>query len=141
MLGVEEIRSPGRLKALRLPVDPDDQQVVDVYSCVTRRYLPVNCATGGAQPLVVEQSATEMTARWEGIVALAAGVARIVHALTCAPARARGPAVRQFFRDNRNLGPASALVADTVYAALRRRRMLGHVTPGRTRARSRSRRW
>ncbi len=50
--------------------------------------------------------------------------------------RARAPAdqqLKQFFRDNRSLGPLDrALVADTVYAALRRRRMLEHVTPRAT---------
>ncbi len=49
---------------------------------------------------------------------------------------ARAPAdqqLKQFFRDNRSLGPRDrALVADTVYAALRRRRMLEHVTPRAT---------
>src|SRR5207244_3043497 len=41
--------------------------------------------------------------------------------------------LRQFFRDNRNLGQRDrALIADIVYAALRRRRMLEHVTPGAT---------
>src|SRR5437870_2366157 len=59
----------------------------------------------------------------------------IVHALTVIlPARAPADAqLRQFFRDNRNLGQRDrALIADTVYAALRRRRMLEHVTPGAT---------
>src|SRR5438876_9048837 len=59
----------------------------------------------------------------------------IVHALTVIlPARAPADAqLRQFFRDNRNLGQRDrALVADTVYAALRRRRMLEHVTPRAT---------
>ncbi len=56
----------------------------------------------------------------------------IVHALSVVlPANA--PADRllgQFFRDNKNLGGRDrALVADTVYAALRRRRLLEHVTP------------
>ncbi|HEX7558225.1 MAG TPA: SAM-dependent methyltransferase, partial [Usitatibacter sp.] len=56
----------------------------------------------------------------------------IVHALAVVlPGNA--PADRQlgqFFRDNRNLGSHDrALVADTVYAALRRRRYLEHVTP------------
>ena len=59
----------------------------------------------------------------------------IVHALTVVlPARAPADAqLRTFFRDNKNLGPRDrALVADTVYAALRRRRMLEHVTPAAT---------
>ena len=59
----------------------------------------------------------------------------IVHALTVIlPARAPADAqLRTFFRDNKNLGPKDrALVADTVYAALRRRRMLEHVTPAAT---------
>jgi 16S rRNA (cytosine967-C5)-methyltransferase len=59
----------------------------------------------------------------------------IVHALTIIlPARAPADAqLRMFFRDNKSLGPKDrALVADTVYAALRRRRMLEHVTPGAT---------
>ena len=59
----------------------------------------------------------------------------IVHALTVVlPARAPADTqLRAFFRDNRNLGPRDrALVADTVYAALRRRRMLEHVTPAAT---------
>jgi len=56
----------------------------------------------------------------------------IVHALAVVlPATA--PADRllsDFFRDNRNLGHRDrALIADTVYAALRRRRLLEHVTP------------
>jgi 16S rRNA (cytosine967-C5)-methyltransferase len=56
----------------------------------------------------------------------------IVHALTVIlPARAPADTqLRQFFRDNKNLGQRDrALIADTVYAALRRRRMLEHVTP------------
>src|SRR5438876_9642245 len=59
----------------------------------------------------------------------------IVHALTVIlPARAPADAqLRQFFRDNRNLGSRDrALIADTVYAALRRRRLLEHVTPNAT---------
>src|SRR6478672_13344652 len=59
----------------------------------------------------------------------------IVHALTIVlPARAPADAqLRQFFRDNKNLGHRDrALIADTVYAALRRRRMLEHVTPAAT---------
>ena len=59
----------------------------------------------------------------------------IVNALTVVLA-ARAPAdaqLRQFFRDNRNLGHRDrALVADTVYAALRRRRLLEHLTPNAT---------
>jgi 16S rRNA (cytosine967-C5)-methyltransferase len=59
----------------------------------------------------------------------------IVHALSVVlPGNA--PADRQlgqFFRDNKNLGSRDrALVADTVYAALRRRRYLEHVTPRAT---------
>ena len=56
----------------------------------------------------------------------------IVDALTVVlPARAPADSqLRQFFRDRRSLGPKDrALVADTVYAALRRRRLLEHVTP------------
>ena len=49
---------------------------------------------------------------------------------------AREPAdtqLRQFFRDNKSLGRRDrAIVADTVYAALRRRRLLEHVTPKAT---------
>ncbi len=49
---------------------------------------------------------------------------------------ARSPAdtqLRQFFRDHPQLGQRDrAVVADTVYAALRRRRYLEHVTPGAT---------
>lgn len=59
----------------------------------------------------------------------------IVDALTVVlPARAPADAqLRQFFRDNRNLGQRDrALVADTVYEALRRRRLLEHVTPEAT---------
>ena len=59
----------------------------------------------------------------------------IVQALTVVlPARAPADALlRQFFRDNRSLGQRDrALVADTVYAALRRRRMLEQVTPKAT---------
>ena len=56
----------------------------------------------------------------------------IVHALAVVlPARAPADTqLRQFFRDNPNLGGRDrALVADTVYAVLRRRRLLEHVTP------------
>jgi 16S rRNA (cytosine967-C5)-methyltransferase len=56
----------------------------------------------------------------------------VVHALAVVlPARAPADTqLRQFFRDNANLGGRDrALVADTVYAALRRRRLLEHVTP------------
>ena len=56
----------------------------------------------------------------------------IVHALTVVlPARAPADSqLRQFFRDNRALGNRDrALVADTVYAALRHRRLLEHLTP------------
>ncbi len=56
----------------------------------------------------------------------------IVEALTVVlPARAPADAqLRQFFRDHKNLGHRDrALVADTVYAALRRRRLLEQVTP------------
>jgi len=39
-------------------------------------------------------------------------------------------ALKQFFRDNKSLGPKDrGMVADTVYAALRRRRYLEHITP------------
>jgi len=59
----------------------------------------------------------------------------IVHALTVIlPARTPADAaLKQFFRDHPNLGQRDrALVADTVYAALRRRRLLEHVTPNAT---------
>jgi 16S rRNA (cytosine967-C5)-methyltransferase len=59
----------------------------------------------------------------------------IVHALAAVlPANAPADTqLRQFFRDNKSLGHRDrALVADTVYAALRRRRLLEHVTPGAT---------
>jgi 16S rRNA (cytosine967-C5)-methyltransferase len=59
----------------------------------------------------------------------------IVQALTVVlPARAPADAVLStYFRDNKNLGSRDrALVADTVYAALRRRRLLEHVTPHAT---------
>jgi len=59
----------------------------------------------------------------------------IVNALTVIlPARAPADAqLRIFFRENPKLGQRDrALVADTVYAALRRRRMLEHLTPGAT---------
>ena len=59
----------------------------------------------------------------------------IVHALTIVlPARAPADTqLRQFFRDNKNLGPRDReLIADTVYAALRRRRLLEKVTPHAT---------
>ena len=59
----------------------------------------------------------------------------IVDALTVVlPANAPADSqLRQFFRDHRNLGPRDrGLVADTVYAALRRRRLLEHVTPNAT---------
>ena len=64
-----------------------------------------------------------------------AQVEAIVAALTVIlPARAPADAqLRTFFREHKNLGHRDrALVADTVYAALRRRRMLEHVTPGAT---------
>ncbi|HXF78098.1 MAG TPA: RsmB/NOP family class I SAM-dependent RNA methyltransferase [Usitatibacter sp.] len=56
----------------------------------------------------------------------------IVDALTVIlPARAPADAqLRTFFREHKSLGGRDrALVADVVYAALRRRRMLEHVTP------------
>jgi 16S rRNA (cytosine967-C5)-methyltransferase len=59
----------------------------------------------------------------------------IVSALTVIlPARAPADAqLREFFRENKNLGHRDrGLVADTVYAALRRRRLLEHVTPNAT---------
>ncbi len=59
----------------------------------------------------------------------------IVEALTVIlPARAPADAqLRQYFHEHRNLGHRDrGLVADTVYAALRRRRMLEHVTPEAT---------
>ena len=65
----------------------------------------------------------------------------VVDALTVIlPARAPADAqLRTFFREHKNLGQRDrALIADTVYAALRRRRMLEHVTPQPRRARSRS---
>ena len=59
----------------------------------------------------------------------------IVAALTVILA-ARAPAdaqLRAFFREHRNLGQRDrGLVADTVYAVLRRRRLLEHVTPHAT---------
>ncbi len=59
----------------------------------------------------------------------------IVQALTLIlPARSPADAqMSRFFRDNRSLGQRDrALVADTVYAALRRRRLLEHLTPAAT---------
>jgi 16S rRNA (cytosine967-C5)-methyltransferase len=59
----------------------------------------------------------------------------IVEALTVMlPARAPADAqLRQFFRDHRSLGQRDrALVADTAYTALRRRRLLEHITPHAT---------
>jgi len=56
----------------------------------------------------------------------------IVHALTVIlPARVPADsALKHFFRDNPQLGQRDrGIVADTVYAALRRRRLLEHVTP------------
>jgi 16S rRNA (cytosine967-C5)-methyltransferase len=56
----------------------------------------------------------------------------LVAALTVIlPARSPADAqLRQFFRDHKNLGHRDrAFIADTVYAALRRRRYLEHVTP------------
>ena len=66
VLGVEDIEIPlGRLKALHLRhVDPDDQQVVDVWLGIDQHYLPVKLRYPVARNrLVVEQSATDMTAR------------------------------------------------------------------------------
>jgi len=66
-------------------------------------------------------------------VAIARGqLEAIVDALTVVlPARAPADAqLRTFFREHKSLGQRDrALVADTVYAALRRRRLLEHVTP------------
>jgi 16S rRNA (cytosine967-C5)-methyltransferase len=59
----------------------------------------------------------------------------IVEALTVVlPARAPADAqLRTFFREHKSLGQRDrALLADTVYSALRRRRMLEHVTPHAT---------
>ena len=59
----------------------------------------------------------------------------IVHALSVIlPARAPADQqLRQFFHEHKNFGQRDrALIADTVYAALRRRRMLEHVTPRAT---------
>ena len=59
----------------------------------------------------------------------------IIHALTVIlPARVPADsALKQFFRDHPQLGQRDrGIVADTVYAALRRRRMLEHVTPSAT---------
>ena len=59
----------------------------------------------------------------------------IIHALTVIlPGRAPADSqLRQFFRDNKHLGARDrALIADTVYAALRRRRLLEKVTPNAT---------
>jgi len=59
----------------------------------------------------------------------------IVEALTVMlPARAPADSqLRQFFRDHRSLGQRDrALVADTAYTALRRRRLLEHITPHAT---------
>jgi 16S rRNA (cytosine967-C5)-methyltransferase len=59
----------------------------------------------------------------------------IVQALAVVlPARAPADSqLRQFFHEHKNLGQRDrALVADTVYAALRRRRLLEHVTPHAT---------
>jgi 16S rRNA (cytosine967-C5)-methyltransferase len=59
----------------------------------------------------------------------------LVHALTIVlPLRAPADAtLKQYFRDNRNLGGRDrALIADTVYAVLRRRRTLEAITPEAT---------
>ena len=59
----------------------------------------------------------------------------IVHALSIIlPARQPADvALRQFFREHKHLGQRDrGLIADTVYAALRRRRYLEHVTPEAT---------
>jgi 16S rRNA (cytosine967-C5)-methyltransferase len=59
----------------------------------------------------------------------------IVQALTVIlPARVPADsALKHFFRDNPQLGQRDrGIVADTVYAALRRRRMLEHITPAAT---------
>ena len=59
----------------------------------------------------------------------------IVEVLTLVlPARAPADSqLRDYFREHRNLGVRDrALIADTVYLALRRRRALEHVTPGGT---------
>ena len=59
----------------------------------------------------------------------------IVHALTVIlPARVPADsALKHFFRDNPQLGQRDrGIVADTVYGALRRRRLLEHVTPNAT---------
>jgi 16S rRNA (cytosine967-C5)-methyltransferase len=59
----------------------------------------------------------------------------IIDALTVVlPARAPADAeLSRFFREHKHLGQRDrALVADTVYAALRRRRLMEHVTPNAT---------
>jgi len=59
----------------------------------------------------------------------------IIDALTVVlPARTPADAeLRRFFREHKSLGGRDrALVADTVYAALRRRRLLEHLTPNAT---------
>ncbi len=66
MLGVEEIEIPlGHVRALHLRhVDPEDQQVVDVWLGIDQHYLPVKLRYPVARNrLMVDQSATEMTAR------------------------------------------------------------------------------
>jgi 16S rRNA (cytosine967-C5)-methyltransferase len=59
----------------------------------------------------------------------------LIHALTIVlPLRAPADAtLKQYFRDNRNLGGRDrALIADTIYAVLRRRRTLEAITPHAT---------
>jgi 16S rRNA (cytosine967-C5)-methyltransferase len=103
--------------------------VADVRLGVDHHYLPGSCAIPGEEPAHRQQSAVSIAAEPD---VPRAQLDAIVHALTVV-LPAREPAdqqLKQFFRDNRNLGQRDrALVADTVYAALRRRRMLEHVTP------------
>jgi hypothetical protein len=66
VLGVEEIEIPiGRVKALHLRhVDPEDQQVVDVWLGLDQHYLPVKLRYPVARNrLMVDQSATDVTER------------------------------------------------------------------------------
>jgi hypothetical protein len=66
VLGDEEIEIPiGRVRALHLRhVDPEDQEVVDVWLGVDQYYLPVKLRYPVARNrLTVEQAATRVTAR------------------------------------------------------------------------------
>ena len=148
MLGEEEIEIPlGAVRALHLRhVDEKDpSEVVDVWLGIDQQ-LPAGEAAlpGGAQPPHGRAGRHARPSRADAMSLGRAQLDAIIHALTVILPGARAgrtQLLRQFFRDNKNLGQSDrALIADTVYAALRRRRLLEHVTPEGHAARDRARR-